>query len=159
MRLIGHLASESTARVFGDFLYVQGIENKLEDQSDGHWAVWVSDEDKIGDAVKLLESFRANPTDPKYHTGKGASVLRAEEEKNQEAYRKRMRTRRHLFRPLNAYGFGPVTFVLIVASVAVFFLSRFGTDQERILSLFITDFSMNRQRSDPSRQKVAQVIA
>src|SRR5207253_1391288 len=49
--------------------------------------------------------------------------------------------RRHLFRPLTPYGFGPLTFAMIVASVAVFFLSKYGQDKERIMALFITDFS------------------
>jgi hypothetical protein len=32
MRLIGHLDNESYARTFADFLYVQGIESRLENQ-------------------------------------------------------------------------------------------------------------------------------
>ncbi len=144
MRLIGHLANESTARTFGDFLYVHGIENRIEHQQENEWAVWVNDEDKLEGATKLLADFRTNPGDPKYLTGaKSASTLRSDEEKRQEAYRKRVRDRRHLFRPLTAYGFGPVTFVLIVASVVVFFLSRFGADTARVMSLFITNYSVN----------------
>jgi len=142
MRLIGHLANESTARVFGDYLYVQGIENRIESQHEGEWAVWVNDEDKIENAARLLEDFRANPADPKYRTGaQGATGLRAEEAKNLEAYRKRVQSRRHLFRPLSNYGFGPLTFVLIVVSVIVFFVSGFGMNPGRVMSLFITDYS------------------
>ncbi len=148
--MIGQLANESNAHTFGDFLYVQGIENRVESQSEGQWAIWVNDEDKIEGAVKLLDAFRTNPNDPKYHTGaKSAAVLRAEEEKTQEAYRKRLKSRRHLFRPLTAYGFGPVTFILIVASVVVFFLSRFGMDLARISGLLMTDVSVNQSFTLP----------
>ena len=42
-----------------------------------------------------------------------------------------------------AYGFGPVTFVLIVISVIVFFLSHFGTDVQRVMGLFITNYSID----------------
>ena len=150
MRLIGHLANESTARTFGDFLYVQGIENRIEVQQEGGCAVWVNDEDKIQGATQLLEQFRANPADAKFKTGaQGAASLRAKEEKDLEAYQKRLRGRRHLFRPLTAYGFGPLTFVLIAASVVVFFLSKFGADPERIIVLFMTDVTTNRTLTLP----------
>src|SRR4051794_25230410 len=60
MRMIGHLADESTARRFGDFLYVQGIENELEQQNASGWGVWINDEDKIQGATALLDTFRRN---------------------------------------------------------------------------------------------------
>jgi GlpG protein len=139
MRVIGQLANESLARTFGDYLYVQGIENKIESQPDASWAIWVNDEDKLENAAALLEEFRANPTAGKYQSqAKAAADLRAESQKSHEAWRKRLRDRRHLFRPLTGYGVGPLTFVLIVASVVVFFLSRFGTEIERVQVLAIT---------------------
>ena len=36
MRLIGHLDSDKDARTFGDFLYVQGIENEAERELGWH---------------------------------------------------------------------------------------------------------------------------
>lgn len=144
MRLIGHLANETSAKTFGDYLYVQGIENRIEHQPEEGWAVWVNDEDKLEGATRLLQAFRANPADPQYHTqAKSASDLRAEEERQQENYRKRLRDRRHLFRPLTAYGFGPVTFVLIAISVFVFLLSRFGNEPQRVMPLAITSYSFD----------------
>src|SRR5207245_1722540 len=101
MRLIGHLADEPMARTFGDYLYVQGIENQLEPHKHDGWAVWIMDEDKIDRATTLLSAFRQNPADPRYRTeAKSAAELRAQEEKRQTAYRKKLVTRRHLFRPL-----------------------------------------------------------
>src|SRR5215471_14756352 len=145
MRIIGHLAEESAARVFGDYLYVQGIDNQVEHHAQDGWGIWVLDEDKLERAAELLRAFRLNPGDPQYRTqGRNAAELRKEEEKNQEAYRKKLRSRRHLFRPLTPYGFGPLTFAMIIASVAVFFLSKYGTSDERISGLFITDFSGGR---------------
>src|SRR5262245_42379631 len=118
MRLIGHLADESLARTFADFLFVQGIENHLEQEQGTGWGIWINDEDKIDRAVGLLTAFRENPKDAKYlREGKAAADLREKEEQAQEAYRERLRSRRHLFRPLTAYGFGPLTFLMIMASV------------------------------------------
>src|ERR1043166_4546138 len=141
MRLIGHFADEPSARVFADYLYVQGIENQLEHQKQDGWGIWILDEDKIDRASGLLTTFRRDPSDPKYRTeAKGAAELRAGEAKEKEAYGKKVRNRRHLFRSLTPYGFGPLTFALMVACIAVFFLSKFGADHQAIMSLFITDF-------------------
>ncbi len=140
--MIGHLAEEQAARTFADYLYVQKIESRVEfDKADG-WAIWINDEDKIEEAAKLLTEFRSNPSDRKYRErAKGASDLRAEAEEQDAAYRKKLRDRRHLFRPLTAYGFGPLTFALIVISVLVSLLSRFGSDLQPIMGLFIADLS------------------
>jgi GlpG protein len=140
MRVIGHLENESHARVFADYLYVQGIENQLEFQKEEGWAIWIREEDKLDSATKLLASFRENPRDPRYFTeAKSAAQLRAQEEKENEAYRKKVRGRRHLFRPLSEYGFGPLTFVLIAICVAVFIISKFANDLNAISGLFISE--------------------
>lgn len=144
MRAIAHLPTEETARVFGDYLYVHGIENQVEHDTADGWTVWIVEEDKMEAARTLLEEFLRNPTDPRFRTeGKPAAALRAEKEKTEEAYRKKLKDRRHLFRPLRGYKFGPLTFALIVASVAVFLLSKFGTDKHAVRFLFITDFEQS----------------
>jgi len=53
-----------------------------------------------------------------------------------------VRDRRQLFRPLTAYGFGPVTLGLIVISVIVSLYSKFGDDPQAIMRLFITDYTV-----------------
>src|SRR6267378_6514221 len=142
MRLIGHLVDETLARTFADFLYIQGIENHVEHEQSAGWGIWISDEDKIERATGLLSSFRENPKDAKYRReARAATELREKEEQGQDAYRKKLRTRRHLFRPLTPYGFGPLTFLMIIASVAVFALSSFGTNKSALMGLFMTDFS------------------
>jgi len=142
MRLIGHLAEEKSARIFADYLYVQKIESHLEFEKADGWGVWINDEDRLEEAARLLTAFRLNPADPKYRAeAKSAAELRAEAEKDEAKYRKKLSDRRHLFRPLRDYGFGPLTFVLIAISVVVCLLSRLGNDPRPILGLFITDFT------------------
>ena len=137
------MPEEANARTFGDYLYVQGIDNQVEHQAHDGWAIWVLDEDKLDQAGGLLTEFRANPSAQKYKTeGRKAAELHEKEQQTEEAYRKKLRDRRHLFRPLTPYGFGPLTFALIAASVAVFFLSSFGRNEEAIKGLFLTDFSV-----------------
>ena len=141
MRLIGHLADEAAARLFGDYLYVQGITNQLEHEKPEGWGIWINEEDHVQRAASLLEAFRKNPTDPIYkRQGKTAEELREHEQKDQEAYRKRLKNRRHLFRPLTPYGFGPLTFAMIALSLAVFVWSGFGDAFDPVRSWFITDF-------------------
>lgn len=142
MRLIGHLAEEQAARTLADYLYVQRIESHLEfDKADG-WGIWVNDEDQLEDAAKLLAEFRLNPTAPKYRAqARNATELRADAEKSEAKYRKKLRDQRHLFRPLTAYGFGPLTFVLIAISVTVCIVSQLGTNLHSVRGLLITDFT------------------
>src|SRR5437016_2285866 len=144
MRLIGHVVNETSARTFGDYLYIQGIDHRIEFQQEEGWGIWVNDEDKLEDATSLLEEFRADPANPKYQAqARKAAGLREEQKKGEEAYRKRLRSRRHLFRPLRGYGFGPLTFGLICISVFVFFQSNLGREQQRVMALFITNFSLS----------------
>ncbi|HEV2211306.1 MAG TPA: rhomboid family intramembrane serine protease [Verrucomicrobiae bacterium] len=127
MRLIGHLTVESAARTFSDYLFVQGMDNKLEFQPEQGWGIWVNDEDKLQSATRLLEKFQANPAAPEYQVQAQEAVrLRQEREQREEAWRKRLYDRRHLFKPLRGYGIGTLTLVLIIISVVVFFLSDFG---------------------------------
>jgi GlpG protein len=141
VRLIGHLSDEKNARTFADFLFVQGIHSQAEQEGDTGWAIWVQEEDHIERASGFLEGFKKNPADPQFRArAEDASQLRAEKEKDEEQYRKRLRGRRHLFRPLTPYSFGPLTFILIVISIVVFLLTNLGHDMARVMPLFITDY-------------------
>ncbi len=139
MRLIGHLADESGARTFGDYLFVEGIENHVELEKDQGWAVWINDEDKIEQAATLLQGFRQNPADHRYaKQAKAAVDKRADEERKNQAFRKRVVEGNKIFRPIAGYGLGAVSLVLIFISIGVFFLSKFGKEPEAVASLFIS---------------------
>lgn len=143
MRLIGHLAAEASAKRFGDFLFAQGIENHVEHEQADAWGIWIAEEDNLQAAADLLADFQKHPSDPKFAAAaRRAAGLRAEKEKADAAYRKKVLERRNLFRPLTGYGFGPFTLALIIISVGVFLLSRFGMDHSRVSALFITNYSL-----------------
>ena len=149
MRLIGHLTEETAAQIFADYLYVLGIQNQVEHEKESGYGVWISDEDEVGRAAEMLKEFQANPKDAKYTAkARSADDKRDEAKKDEEDYRRKLRNRRHLFRPLTPYGFGPLTFIMIIASLAVFAWSAFGNDMEPIRSLFMTkvseDFMYNK---------------
>src|SRR4051812_21700224 len=118
MRLIGYLASDKDARTFGDFLYVQGIETDIERDAD-RWAIWVHEDDRLQQATKLLEEFRAEPNASRFLAGSPAEKLREQAKTADDAYRKRFIEGRNVLPGMRHYGFGPVTYALIIASVIV----------------------------------------
>src|SRR5258708_1984353 len=141
MRLIGHLESEASAQIFSDYRYAQGIENQIEFTNGEGWAIWANEEEKIESASKLLVEFRKNSYEAKYQEqARAADGLRAERARSEAAWRKRLKNRRHLFRPLTGYGFGPLTFVLIAVSVGVFLLTGLGKNHYAMQSLSITEY-------------------
>lgn len=129
MRLIGHLASEDQARTLSDYLLVKGIQNGIEPEKGVGWALWVHDEDQLDEATAVLAAYQQCPDDPQYATkAREASAIRAREQKGEAEYRKKVRDRTNLFPSLMSYGLGPVTLILMLVSVGVFLLSKFGTD-------------------------------
>lgn len=136
MRQIGHIDSDRDARVFGDFLYVQGIENEAE-RDGSRWAIWIHSDDDLAKARQLFDEFRSNPADGRFQAGSPAEKLRERERKEQEKYQKRVIEGRTLLPGLRNHGFGVVTYTLIAASVLVFLISRMGSDLSRITPLLI----------------------
>lgn len=143
--MIGHLDSGVKARSFSDYLTVKGIENQIEPEKDGTWTLWIHSEEQLSWAKDLLSLFQKNPTDPEFQTAtRAAEAIREKKRKEQEEYERRVKGRRHLFRPLTAYGFGPVTFVLIFISVLVFVamnVSPEGPKLEHALQISRSDFN------------------
>lgn len=141
MRLIGHVNAEAAARTLGDYLYAQGIENRLEADRDHGWAVWIYAEEDVERARALLAEFQADPEHPKFRAAvREAAALRKQREREAEAWARKVKPRRSWLLVLHEYGFGPVTLALMVACVVVFVIADFGRNPERVLSLFISEF-------------------
>src|ERR1700742_304444 len=104
MRMIGHLDSGVKARGFSDYLTAKGIENQVEAEKDGTWAVWILSEEELQFAKDIFALFQQNPADPKFQVAARALAdLRGQKRKEQEEYEKRVKKRRNLFRPMTAY--------------------------------------------------------
>ena len=126
MRMVGHVKTEAEALVLSAHLSVEGIENRVEPEPSGSWAVWVHSEDQLEHAATLLREFSGNPGDPRY----GRAIQRAEdkrrlEEQAAEAAERRYFDRGKLF-PGRVYGLGVLTAALIGVSVLVTLISAFG---------------------------------
>lgn len=140
MRSIGHIADETQARLFGDYLFAKGLRNQVESDSPNGWAIWIHDDDQLETAATALEKFRQNPGSPEFARTEGSTERElAREERENRAWRKRSFDRRQVFRGQHSFGAGRLTFALIVACVAVGFLSGFGSNVKPIEPLFISE--------------------
>src|SRR5947207_13069422 len=114
MRVIGHLATQTSASKFSDFLLVQGIRNIVEEE-EGHWAIWIHSEDEIPKAKSFLDAFQANPRDSRFnqHSSRAAEI-KEQETKEEERASKRFFDRSKIFKSGKSYGVGPITLALIM---------------------------------------------
>src|SRR5262245_48427364 len=119
MRLIGHLPTEDSAARFSDYLYVEGISNVIEAEKEG-WAVWIHAEEQIDKARELLSGYRAAPDDARFQRqARQARERRKRDVAEEAAAEKRFFDRSRIFRSTMGYRAGPLTVVLIAASVTI----------------------------------------
>src|SRR5690349_10053035 len=140
MRSIGQLDNETLAARFGDYLFVQGIENQVEDEEDGGFSVWVIEDEKVPQAAAMLERFRAAPDAPEFvNAGSAADRQREAEEKAErnrrstyaDAERLTFEKREHV-----QYPWLPI--LLIIACAAVSFYSSAGENRRALMPLLIS---------------------
>ena len=138
MREVGRMEAESPARRFASFLFTEGIPCDVE-RTAGEWTVWVHDDDHVGRAVALLESFRVAPDDPRY----AGAVAEAGRRRRADA-RARQRSRvayvdsRTIVYRRTLLGPTVLTFLLAGACVAVAFRTRLGEDAAAVRPLQIS---------------------
>ena len=146
MRSIGNLPGEIQSRLFGDYLFTQGIRNEIEVEAAGSCLIWILDDEQMEAARSLLERFRQNPDAPEFsRPAADADRLRAEEEKGQAEWRRRVYNRRRVFPGLIKYGAGPLTFALVVMSVVVAIYSKLGANLDFLRPFFIS-FPVNDEK-------------
>ena len=133
MRLIGHLPNESSAARFSDFLFIQGISNIVEAESDG-WAVWIYSEDEIQKAKEFLLAYIGNPLEARFQKASRQARQLAERTAPVEEPPPPPRTRPLLL------GMGPITLLLALASTTVFVLLTTEQKVPFIRDLFMSDY-------------------
>lgn len=140
MRSIGRLQNETEARQFGNFLYGKGIENQVDPASESGWDIWVIDDSRLDEAATLFERFAAHPSDPMFVQGAGEGARQRHRDEQTRAP-KRARvvdSRTAFYKP--PVGFGMLTMVLIVISVAVAIMTRLGEDSRIVGYLSISRY-------------------
>jgi GlpG protein len=134
MRLIGHLPNENSAARFSDFLFIQGIKNIIEAESDG-WAVWIYSEDEIQKAKDFLRAYVGNPLEARFQKASRQARQLVERKATTEEKVEPPPATRTFF-----MGMGPVTLVVTLASVAIFVLTKSGLDLPWMKKLFMSDY-------------------
>jgi GlpG protein len=141
MRLIGHLPNEASALTFSDFLYVQGIHNQVEHENDG-WGIWIHSEDELDKAKDLLQSYVGNPNDPRFHKhSRRANELKEQEHKEDQAAKEKTFDRTTLFKSTMPYGVGPLTVLLMAASIGVSGLALTNPDSGLFELLMMSNYT------------------
>jgi GlpG protein len=145
MRMIGHLESEMAARTISDYLYANGIENQVEADRDGTWALWIDDEDQLATARTFFEEYRTDRSNPKFAAaGREAQEKRELETQKNKAAQRRTYDSSRLF-PSGIGGIGRLTVFLVAVCALVALVSNFGKNLSHLQPLFITEFNISGQ--------------
>ena len=141
MRTIGKLTTEQTATRFSDFLFVQGIENQVEDEEDGTFSLWVLEEDQMLKAAELLKQFQANPNNAAFKDATGqASAQRSQEAKEDSSRRSTVMDSARVGYERHFTGTAMLTWAIIAICVAVGLYSQLGANDKSVRSLFISEY-------------------
>ncbi len=139
MRLIGTIESETSARLFSDYLYVLGIENQVEEEDSPTWSLWIHSDEHLERARELLIQFSVDSENPRYRQGaKSAEERRALAQQADGAARRRMIDGRQALSRQATLALGPLTLLFIAVSVTVSLISNFGDRPNLISSLFVS---------------------
>jgi GlpG protein len=153
MRQIGFLADQQRARVFTDFLTVQGVTAHAE-QEDGNWVIWVRDENDVERARSELTSYQREPDDARYQ-----NVTQQAEQLKQQIVRERQRVARQTVsmrqqwnQPLARRA--PLVMTLIGLCIFVGLVTGFGKQQLGVVmrTLSFADGIVYTQTQDGLRQ-------
>jgi GlpG protein len=102
--------------------------------------VWVRSDDDLARAAELLQLYLQNPSDARFqNAGREAATLRRKEGEDEAAYRRRQRKAAGMFQNLSGHRFGIVSYAILFACVAVFVITKYGTNLEPVDSLWLSE--------------------
>ena len=140
MRNIGQLATEPAARKLGDFLYLRGIRNTVEPETDGRWTLWILDDDQVPEARQFLERFLANAAAPEFQVDtRKSSALRDQELAQADDAAKRQWGRERIFPDQAVVTLGMVSIALVILCSAIFLISDMGNNTKVLSPLKISE--------------------
>ena len=125
MRLLTTVTTRPEAQTLGDALYADGVVTTVKETRDGHFAVWVHDEDQMDQAKAFLGTFDPN-AEQFAEMARRARAKKKQEAKADEKLRARTEKIRQQIEARQNMRIGTVTAGLIVICVVVFFASGMG---------------------------------
>jgi GlpG protein len=143
MRKIGNIPDRAQAERFLDFLYSADIRAHLDESPDGGLSIWVEDEDRLKEAVGMLDAFNLDPSHKQYvEAAEVAEQLRKAERKEQAAFSRQVFDRDRISRRASWLAL-PVTRILILLSVAATLSGGLGSESEVVQWLSITRYEVS----------------
>ncbi|NOY91677.1 MAG: rhomboid family intramembrane serine protease [Deltaproteobacteria bacterium] len=126
MRQLRIFDDKAAAQTLGDTLFVQGIENTVNETRDGAFAIWVHEEEELDSAKEIADEFEQNPKAPRFLDAPKIAGKRrkAESNKAQESRHKTVKARKVLDAEQNRRP--PVTVGLALVCVLAFALMNSG---------------------------------
>ncbi len=136
MRVIGHLPGETAATSFSSYLLLQGIQNEVERDDDGRFAVWIRSDDELDVAKTHLTRFRQDPGHADFQGAPKAAEKRlAKAAARVETKAAKTFSRDQIWTENPPY----VTIAIVVACIAVAAVSMLGKESGAVAWLFISE--------------------
>ncbi len=133
MRKIGTIPTEEQAYRFGDFLYVQEIENTVEAGEADAFDVWVHDDAQLDAARAHLTTFLTDPAAAAFDAAGNADQKRAEEARADARRKSRVINRERLGYERNYSAFAWLPMVLgLLSLIATILAGSLGFLPERL---------------------------
>lgn len=153
MRQIGTLSNVIWAERLTAFLITRGIAAQAEEEN-GVWAIWVRDEDQLGEAKTAFEQFSADPDAPQYQGAprEAATILGAEAKRREQAQKNVIEMRGRWRRPGSRRK--PLVIAIIVLCVGVSLLTGFK-DNPAGTARRVLGFCDTMQRTSWDRDKTS----
>ena len=140
MRLIGHIQGSDAAHLFGDYLYAQGVDNRL-DRSGGSdlWEIWILSEDHLDPAKVFLEQFLKDPSNPRFGAEAArAKDLRVQKAMEQRAYAQKMEQGAQAMQSTLCLPMGRWTLGIMVLCGIVFLMQSLGDEVYKSLFYWLS---------------------
>jgi GlpG protein len=150
MRSIGRIQDETLAKRLGDVLHGEGIENRVDEDRQGAWEIWVLDDENLERAGRVFDQFHRHPDDPRFlEASRTAARQSPRAEQAPVGRRNRVIDGRTLFY-VPPVPLGPLSLLLIAVSVLVALFTNLGADQRFVQTLSITQYWHEGQYFAPS---------
>lgn len=132
MRQIGELPRDRDPKVLEDHLLSLGVPSRFAPRPDG-WAVWIIKEDQVAQGRAELESYLANPGDPRFReSARAAAEIRRKEAELEKQFRKHDLEAADIWgRP--SFRRRPATTILAALAVGVFLLQHLAATRHVVL--------------------------
>ena len=134
MRLLTTVTTRPEAQTLGDALYADGVATTVKETRDGHFAVWVHDEERMDQAKAFLGAFDPNGSQFA-EMAKQARAKKKQEAKADEKIRVRTEKIRSQIEAKQNMRIGTVTAGLMVICVIFFIITGMGEKSE-VVRLF-----------------------